>query len=376
MAGLEVTYTKFGQSLVGFVKRVCLFPSGFKLLAKEESRCESGHEMTLTLYNGNGEIRRIDFIYPWPVKVNGLKITLDQELQSVRVVARKLIYEPWPREFNHVPKWDVDRLINWDSIYSHKELSVHLSAQFCFRDLHSQALGIEDESNTTALNEVRQIIRTLFVESLINGHHYFIIRDKTNCEKIPDWYLRVHLPILFSPLGNPMLVISANDHQMARKLIDFGKLDKSQGMVDFEKVFARESLSEIVTVFTDTEEEAALLRYVLRLNSSKMKPNCWQSGYLPCGKDSPWLSTFLSPLYVDHPGSLSDMKSFLQVQSHGRENKSSPTEQICVTDDFDQSCTYCNVRTNVRKCSRCKIAKYCSVKCQRSHWPRHKMNCS
>lgn len=29
----------------------------------------------------------------------------------------------------------------------------------------------------------------------------------------------------------------------------------------------------------------------------------------------------------------------------------------------------------LKVCKRCKIARYCSVKCQSAHWPRHKQTC-
>ncbi len=29
----------------------------------------------------------------------------------------------------------------------------------------------------------------------------------------------------------------------------------------------------------------------------------------------------------------------------------------------------------IKKCSRCKIAHYCSVTCQQMHWPEHKLSC-
>ncbi|KAI9032966.1 hypothetical protein DFJ74DRAFT_650332, partial [Hyaloraphidium curvatum] len=30
---------------------------------------------------------------------------------------------------------------------------------------------------------------------------------------------------------------------------------------------------------------------------------------------------------------------------------------------------------NYKRCSRCRVARYCSVECQKEHWPRHKANC-
>jgi len=29
----------------------------------------------------------------------------------------------------------------------------------------------------------------------------------------------------------------------------------------------------------------------------------------------------------------------------------------------------------MKKCSRCKLVRYCSAECQKNHWPKHKLVC-
>jgi hypothetical protein len=37
-------------------------------------------------------------------------------------------------------------------------------------------------------------------------------------------------------------------------------------------------------------------------------------------------------------------------------------------------CIVCN-RETIKVCSRCKITRYCSRKCQKISWSKHKVNC-
>lgn len=38
-------------------------------------------------------------------------------------------------------------------------------------------------------------------------------------------------------------------------------------------------------------------------------------------------------------------------------------------------CIYCNWPGTRYRCSRCKDAKYCSIRCQKNHWSTHKLSC-
>lgn len=38
-------------------------------------------------------------------------------------------------------------------------------------------------------------------------------------------------------------------------------------------------------------------------------------------------------------------------------------------------CSFCSVQTKPMACGRCKTANYCSKRCQKLHWPKHKQSC-
>ena len=51
-------------------------------------------------------------------------------------------------------------------------------------------------------------------------------------------------------------------------------------------------------------------------------------------------------------------------------------KRICNQDmSGQQSCYACDKEGNMKRCSRCQHAFYCSKSCQKRHWNRHKPNC-
>eukprot|EP01038_Epipyxis_sp_PR26KG_P017026 gene17026-23405_t len=45
-------------------------------------------------------------------------------------------------------------------------------------------------------------------------------------------------------------------------------------------------------------------------------------------------------------------------------------------DEDEKSCQFCHIKTGLSRCSRCKIAHYCSREHQALHWPIHKKICN
>lgn len=52
-----------------------------------------------------------------------------------------------------------------------------------------------------------------------------------------------------------------------------------------------------------------------------------------------------------------------------------PSSSPSVSFSFNR-CYNCDQYSNTKKCSKCKQAKYCSLKCQKQHWSIHKKVCT
>lgn len=39
-------------------------------------------------------------------------------------------------------------------------------------------------------------------------------------------------------------------------------------------------------------------------------------------------------------------------------------------------CATCKIQTQLKSCQKCRSICYCSSTCQRSDWPRHKLECA
>jgi len=47
----------------------------------------------------------------------------------------------------------------------------------------------------------------------------------------------------------------------------------------------------------------------------------------------------------------------------------------CGADDVEEACVVCGNPSN-KRCSKCKVTKYCSTECQRRDYKEHKVNCT
>ena len=202
------------------------------------------------------------------------------------------------------------------------------------------------------LAEVREIIRAIFNASREKLVNVFSIIDKRRSDGTPDFILKVQQPFRISPLGAPLLVVTAVDRRLAEKLVANGKLNQTDQNAHCRRIIQDGNASaDGVEAFTYTKEGAALFRYMLHLNSTKMQPNKWHSKNLP--KSECWIASFLSPLYV-----------YYAIDCVGAPLSSA-------------RCARCYaVRQEMKRCGRCKKTIYCDAQCQRADWPSHKLVCS
>ena len=174
-----------------------------------------------------------------------------------------------------------------------------------------------------------------------------------------------------------------------------------------------------------SRRELQLLRALLLRNSRRMQPTAWQRQHLNLGPDSPWLATFITPLY---PESLGDSNTFAKAfdaftpealqqleqqfkqkegaahrtgqqpvssgvaRSNGRSSNSSrpgPSNQAATGGAStaaaggapSHACRTCGAKASSRltlmRCSRCKADTdwYCSPDCFKADWSRHKRSC-
>ena len=309
---------------------------------------------------------------PWPVLVDGIKLSLiGPKNNTIQVKMKKCFSDPWPDEFgdSRSNKWDIDLMPPWKDMPSHGTLEDHIKAQFDCTDLFLTKKCIKKtDSPVWALNEVREIMRSIFYSHHNNSFHLFAVHDHLNPDEAA-LHLRIHPPVRLSPNGSPLLLVSCFDHQLANRLISQGVLNAEQSETDFQRLVIQVFSGEICVITTTATEELNLLRYLLRVNSTRMRRSAWQSENLPRGEESPgemspWIATFISPLYTELIANTCKQQTpFAQTKS--------PFYQLDA-----KCCASCNVqKVPLKKCTRCRRVYYCSTSCQKKHWVIHKAHC-
>ncbi|EFX85370.1 hypothetical protein DAPPUDRAFT_237975 [Daphnia pulex] len=329
--------------------------SGMKISTNEQPPCESCHEITVSLTQPS-EIQPLSLTFPFPILAKNVQATLHPKSRHVDLLLKKFLLEPWPCEFHSKKsKWIIDDLVPWENVpltpkNVFNSLGHHLSSQQLSKDIN---LSHFLDPKSSALDKLRIKLGVMMLRDI-----EFVSYGRND----DRYLLKLHRPLLTSPMGTPILLITALNGILSRKLGQNVFTIKStvlNGRMDHDKIcekvfFPFGTPKDKWVVDAETEEEFQLFRFLLRLNSTRIEPSKWQKENIPLGGSSPWLATFFSPLYQD-----------------SESKESNDDEQA-----DEKCCAVCKkIPEKLKRCSRCRSTFYCSVECQHSHWPMHKILC-
>ncbi len=227
---------------------------GLKISTNEKAPCESCHDVTVSLTQPS-EIQPLSLTFPFPILAKNVQATLHPKSRHVDLLLKKSLLEPWPCEFHSKKsKWIIGDLVPWknkplNSEERFKNLEHHLSSQFVLK--HSSFARLRD-SKRSALDNLR-----LNLVALMSGKAEFVSYGRND----DRYLLKLHRPLLTSPTGAPILLITAL-HVPKEKETDQRKI--------FEKVFPLGTPKDIkMEMDAESEEEFQLFRFLLRLNSTR-----------------------------------------------------------------------------------------------------------
>ncbi len=225
-----------------------------KISTNEQAPCESCHEITVSLTQPS-EIKHLSLTFPFPILAKNVQATLHPKRRHVDLLLKKSLLEPWPCEFHSKKfKWIIGDLVPWKNKPltpedGFKNLEDHLSSQFVSKDM-SFARFLD--SNCSALDNLR-----IKLEVLMTSDAEFASYGRND----DRYLLKLHRPLLTSPTGTPILLITAL-HVLKEQETDQCKI--------VEKVFPLGTPKDIkMEMDAETDEEFQLFRFLLRLNSTR-----------------------------------------------------------------------------------------------------------
>jgi hypothetical protein len=239
-----------------------------KISTNEHPPCESCHEITVSLTHPS-EIKPLSLTFPYPILAKNVQATLHRKSQHVDLLVKKSLLEPWPCEFHtKKSKWIIDDLVPWknESLKSENvfnSVEHHLSSQFLSKDFDVDHYL---DSKSSALESLRfKLVALMFDNS------EFVSYGRND-----DWYLlKLHRPLLTSPMGSPVLLITALDDNHTKNISKKISLNPTvlKEVMDhfkfYEKVFPLGTPKDKLDLDAETEEEFQLFRFLLRLNSTR-----------------------------------------------------------------------------------------------------------
>jgi hypothetical protein len=223
-------------------------------------------------------------------------------------------------------------------------------------------LRAEQLKEKEALQTLRKRFKSLLFNPATPDLEYFGIQPTGSPNTDCCIFVFIHKALLTSPLGSPIRLLTVIDEQMANILMEKEQLNEKTYSEEYDR--AIECIAgKSGSVISVEPYELMLWNFILRLNSTKIVPGSEQTRHLASGMNSSWLfATFVSPLYVD------GLLNFKNVRAQFSTNDSTSADEKC--------CGACKKVPQIpKRCSRCRSIVYCSVECQRSNWPQHKLLC-
>ena len=304
--------------------------------------------------------------FPWPVLTQGIETSLTSG-NLIQIVAKKCVDDSLLGEYGGCSKCDINYLKPWKQITSHGHLRQHMEAQFSCADFSLMKRFSITVNPLSPLDQVRDIDRAVFYSHYNNSFQLMAVHEVENPED-PVFFIRIHPPVRFSPHGSPLLLVSVIDYPRLEELIAEGKVDREAFQAEFHRIVTEGVSKEVCVIRASTSEEVNLLRYVLRVNSTKMRRSAWQSKNLPRGEDTPWIATFISPLY---------QQWLVNNCNQSEDDNHSSSYLIPPHPKYRKSCAVCYVtKVPLKRCLGCRRQFYCSATCQKNHWLMHKSNVS
>jgi hypothetical protein len=316
---------------------------------------------------------------PWPFLSEEVEVSLQKKNKKkkkkfIHLILKKSLNEPFPADFVGRSKWDLNLLKPWKEIEGHGTLKMHMEAQFHCDYFMMEKFSFKS-SETSPLDEVREIVRAIFYGYYFNSFFLFSISYLDE----PIFYVRVQQKVRFSPLGSPLLIASVNDYQLAQQLMAKGALDPAQYQADYHRVFTEGVSRQVCNIRASSFQEVELRRYVFRTNSSKLRRRVWQSINLPRGENSPWMATFISPLYSQRiifvcKDIAQNIRNDLDLPVIPRNPiLSVPFVKVSL---LNVGCAACFVKkVDFLTCELCETVSYCSAACREMDWDTHRLDC-
>lgn len=238
--------------------------TGLKVTTNEQAPCESCHDVTISLIQPN-KIKPLLLSFAFPILAKSVQATLHRKSRHVDLVLKKSLLEPWPCEFHtKTSKWVIDNLVPWENSSPEMVNSVehHVSSQFY--SLEEIDIGRFRDPKSSALNSFRLKLTSMMLDDV-----EYVSYGRNN-----DWYLlKLHRPLLTSPMGSPILLVTALDDNHTKnmtKRMTPTNMPTAREILDhtllYQKVFpfGPSGPKNKIDFDAETEEEFQLFRFLVR----------------------------------------------------------------------------------------------------------------